>query len=293
VVVNPVAGGGRTRRAWPRLRAVLDRGDIEFQAVETSGVGGGIELARMAVRDGWPMVVAVGGDGTVNEVVNGVIDASGSAIAAVGVIPTGRGRDVCRNLGIASDPMIAARRLIEAEEVVVDAGFVESADGARRYFFNAAGAGFDAAVAERARTGWAPGTVGYFLAVVKCLGAYRPSPVRVSLDHGPVEDALVAAVVVANGAYYGGGMKIAPSASPGDGQLEVVVLGDFGRLELLRWLPTLYSGGHVASRKVGIRPARDVMLEGPAGMPAHVDGEPLVGSPVRIGIQPGALRISR
>jgi diacylglycerol kinase family enzyme len=101
----------------------------------------------------------------------------------------------------------------------------------------AAGVGFDAAVAERARRGWALGTVGYLLAVVKCLGAYQPAPVLVSLDDESAAALRVAAVVAANGAYYGGGMKIAPSANPSDGKLEVVVLGEFGRMELLRWLP--------------------------------------------------------
>jgi len=161
---------------------VLDRGEIEIRAVETAGLGSGIELSRGAVRDGWPLVVAVGGDGTVNEVVNGVMDGSESVdtsaapTTAVAVIPTGRGRDVCRNLGIAADPMVAARRVVEGDEIVFDVGVAESADGRCRYFVSAAGVGFDAAVAERARRGWAPGTIGYLLAVLKCLGAYRRTP---------------------------------------------------------------------------------------------------------------------
>ena len=293
VIVNPVAGGGRTRRAWSRLRHVLDRADLEIQVAETSSMGGAIELSRGAVRDGWPLVVAVGGDGTVNEVINGVMDASPSGTTVVAVIPTGRGRDVCRNLGIATDPAVAARRVVEGDEVLVDVGVAESADGRRRYFLIAAGVGFDAAVAERARRGRAPGTVGYLLAVLKCLGAYQSVPVTLALDDGPPTPVRVAAIVAANGAHYGGGMKIAPSADPSDGRLDVVVLGDLGRFELLRWLPTLYTGGHVAHPRVSIRPAQVVTLDFTAPLPAHADGEPLPFTPTRLAVRPQALRLRR
>lgn len=293
VIVNPVAGGGRTRRAWSQLQHVLHGVNVEIQVVETTGIGSGIELSRAAVRDGWPLVVAVGGDGTVNEVVNGVMDGAPSVTAAVAVIPTGRGRDVCRNLGVAADPMVAARRVFAGDEVLVDVGAAESPDGRCRYFINAAGVGFDAAVAERARRGWAPGTVGYLLAVLKCLNAYQPSPVTVSLDDGRAVTERVAAVVVANGVHYGGGMKIAPSADPSDGRLDVVVLGDFGRLALLRWLPTLYTGGHIASSRVSVRPARLVVLDFATPLPAHVDGESLPVAPTRLNIRPRALRLRR
>jgi diacylglycerol kinase (ATP) len=138
IVVNPAAGGGRTRRMWSRLRETLTRLDVEICEVETTGMGTGTELTRLALREGWPLVVAVGGDGTANEVVNGVMDSSGLAKAVVGIIPTGRGRDICRNLGIALDPDMAARRAIEGDEVVVDVGWAESQHGDRRYFINAA-----------------------------------------------------------------------------------------------------------------------------------------------------------
>lgn len=278
---------------WPRLRELLSGLDVDIRAVETTGMGTGIQGARLAVDDGWPLVVAVGGDGTVNEVVNGVMDASGLAKAMVGIIPTGRGRDVCRNFGVASDPVVAARRAIEGAEIVVDVGVMESPHGDRRYFINAAGVGFDAAVAQRARTGRRRGTTGYLLAVVGALGRYRASPVTISLDDAPASIERVAAVVVANGAHYGGGMKIAPSADPTDGRLDVVILGAFGRLELLRWLPRVYGGGHVASAKVRVRPARTISVGSTTRLPAHADGEPAPDAPVRLGIHPRALRLRR
>jgi diacylglycerol kinase family enzyme len=102
-----------------------------------------------------------------------------------------------------------------------------------------------------------------------------------------------AAVIVANGAYYGGGMRIAPAADPTDGWLDVVILGDLGRLELLRWLPTVYSGRHLRSPKVTMQSARSVAFSSMAGLPAHVDGEPVPEAPVRVSIHPRGLRIIR
>ena len=256
-------------------------------------MGAATELARLAVQDGWPLVVAVGGDGTVNEVINGVVSVAGPPTATVGIIPTGRGRDVCRNLGVADDPVVAAQRVVDGDEIILDVGAVESQDGHRRCFINAAGVGFDAAVAERARTGRAPGTVGYVFAVLGSLGAYRPFPISLSLDGAPSSMQHVAAVVVANGAHYGGGMKIAPSADPTDGRLETVIIGNLGRGELLRWLPTLYSGGHLANPKITAQSARVITLGSTTRLPAHVDGEPLPDAPVRFSVHPGALRLVR
>jgi YegS/Rv2252/BmrU family lipid kinase len=266
---------------------------VELYAEETTGVGAGTELSARAVRDGWPLIVAVGGDGTANEVVNGVMGASGAAKAVVGIIPTGRGRDVCRNLGIARDPHVAAQRAVAGEETAVDVGAVELRDGRRRYFINAAGIGFDAAVAACAQGGRAPGTLGYLLAVFKSLRRYRPYPLNVSRDDEPPAPRRVAAVVVANGAYYGGGMKIAPAADPTDGRLEIVILGDLGRLELLRWLPTVYSGRHLRSPKISAQSGRTITLSSIGSLPAHVDGEPLPAAPVRVRIHPRGLRLIR
>ena len=109
VVVNPRAGNGRTRSRWPAIRDELTRAGLAIDVVETSGPGIATSLARRAANDGRPLVIAVGGDGTVNEVINGVVSAAGQPLATLGVIATGRGRDVCRNLEITTDPLLAPR----------------------------------------------------------------------------------------------------------------------------------------------------------------------------------------
>ncbi len=290
-VVNPAAGGGRTRRAWPGLRRALAERGVGFEAAETTGPDSGIALARGAVERGWPLVVAVGGDGTLNEVINGLADAGGNFRAALGAIPLGRGRDACRNLGLPTDPRVALERALEGGETRVDAGAVAWPDGRTRYFLNAAGVGFDAVVARRAASWRVRGTLPYLAAVALSIGAHRPVRGILEEDGRVIWSGLMATTVAANGAHYGGGMKIAPGADPADGLLDLVVLGDLGRLELLRWLPTVYSGGHLANPKITTRRARTIVVR--ANAPVHVDGEAAGDAPVTISIRPGALRLRR
>jgi diacylglycerol kinase (ATP) len=158
---------------------------------------------------------------------------------------------------------------------------------------NAGGVGFDAEVAERSRVGWGSGTLPYLLAVLTTLGRYAPKSATVELDGAVVSRDPVAAVVVANGEYYGGGMRIAPGASPTDGRLNLVVLGDIGRVELIRWLPTLYSGRHLENPKVRAYAGKTVTITASAPLPMHLDGECVSPAPVRVTACPGALRLRR
>jgi diacylglycerol kinase (ATP) len=293
VVVNPRAGNGRTHARWPAIRDELVRAGLTIDVAETTGPGVATSLARRAADAAWPLVVAVGGDGTVNEVINGLVSASGRPLATLGVIATGRGRDVCRNLGITTDPLLAARGLAGAPDVVADLNRAEWQGGDHRYFVNAAGIGFDADVAARSRSGWGSGTLPYLFAILTTLSRYAPRPATVELDNIVISRGAVAGVVIANGEYYGGGMRIAPGASPTDGRLNLVVLGDIGRMELIRWLPTLYTGRHVENPKVKAYVGKKVTITAPPGMPMHVDGEPVAPSPVSVSVTPGALRLRR
>lgn len=287
-VVNPAAGGGRTGRRWTALRDELVRLGPAFDVVFTTGPGDGERRAREAAAAGTTLVLAVGGDGTLNEVVNGVVDAPGVTVA---LVPTGRGRDAARNLGVALDPRQAVRRLWAGTDVRLDLGVAEWDDGTRRHFVNAAGAGFDAEVARRARLRGGSGTVPYVLAVLAALRAHRPVQGRLAASGAAAWTGPLTAAIVANGAHYGGGMKIAPGADPADGVLDLVVLGTFGRLELLRWLPTVYRGGHVAHPSVWVRPVTRVRVEADAPLPTHLDGESGPPSPVTLSVRPRALRL--
>jgi diacylglycerol kinase (ATP) len=287
-VVNPAAGGGRTGRRWPALREEFARLAGGVECVFTTGPGDGRRCAREAVAAGATLVVAVGGDGTLNEVVDAVVGAPG---VTVGLVPTGRGRDAARNLGVALDARAAVRRLADGRDARIDLGLAEWDDGTRRHFVNAAGVGFDAEVARRARARGGAGTIPYVLAVVAALRAHRAVAARLEVGGAPGWTGALTAAIVANGAHYGGGMKIAPGADPADGRLDLVVLGAFGRLELLRWLPTVYRGGHVAHPSVRVQPVTRVRVEADAPLPTHLDGESGPPSPVTLGVRPAALRL--
>jgi diacylglycerol kinase family enzyme len=189
---------------------------------ETRGPGHATALADEAARAGVPLVVAVGGDGTLNEVVNGVTPLRESHPATVGAVMTGRGRDACRNLGLLRDPHRAVRRLAEGHVVSRDLGLA-AWPGGRRFFIAAVGVGFDALVVRRAGT--AGGRLRYPAAVLASLRDYRPSQAVVD---GPAWESwtgAAASVLVCNGSHLGGGMRIAPAARVDDGLLDVVVLG--------------------------------------------------------------------
>jgi YegS/Rv2252/BmrU family lipid kinase len=292
-VVNPAAGGGRARRLWPGVKDRLCRLGVELEFAETTGPGAGSKLARSAVDSGWPFVIAVGGDGTVNEVVNGITDAAAQPLATLGVIAAGRGRDVCRNFGVATNADAAADRLVDGEDVVADLGVAQWNEARRRYFVNSAGVGFDAAVAERTQSGRLTGTIPYVLGIVNILRTYRRCPTSIVLDDHIVFDGPAMAAVVANGPHYGGGMKIAPAADPADGSLDLVVVGDLGGLELLRWLPTVYRGKHLGNPKITVGRGRIFRITAGAPLPVHLDGESVEVSPVQMKVCPRALRLRR
>ena len=291
VVVNPAAGGGRSEGAWPRVRDMLTHAGLDFDWVVTAAAGDGVRLARDGVRAGHQLVVAVGGDGTVNEVVNGITDADGLPLATTGAVLTGRGRDACRNFGVPARWRDAAAALVSGGDATFDLGTVEWANGRRRYFLGAAGAGFDAAVAARAAAVAARGTLPYLFAVLATVHASRPMAATVGVDGTPMWQTPLTAAIVANARYFGGGMKIAPHADPADGLLDLVVLGALGRLEMLRWLPTIYSGRHLANSRVATRRASAVVVEAPEPLPTQVDGEVVGTTPVTITIAPRALRL--
>jgi diacylglycerol kinase family enzyme len=255
---------------------------------ETRGPGHAVALAAEAARAGVHLVVAVGGDGTLNEVVNGVAPLRAEWPVTVGAVMTGRGRDACRNLGLVRDPRQAVRRLAEGRVVSRDLGLAVW-PGGRRLFLSCVGAGFDAVVAERA--GGRGGGLIYLRAVLSSLRDYRAVPVAVASAGGKEWTGPAASVVVCNGASFGGGMRIAPGARPDDGLLDVVLLGGLGRAELALWLPTVYWGGHLANSKIRTWRAPAVRVSSGEPLPVELDGELGARTPLDVTILPGALRL--
>jgi diacylglycerol kinase (ATP) len=290
IIVNPAAGSGRAARLLPWIRERLDRRRDVDLLVTTRG-GQAEEVAARAAADGRDRVVAVGGDGTIQEVVNGVLGAGAST--SVGIVPVGSGNDLARSLGLPSDPAEAWTLAIGRATRRIDAAVAVNGVGQRRWFASAGGIGFDAQVAAAmsSRRGWQSGRVGYLLTTLTELRRFDNRHLQIVLD-GELVERRALLVAIANGPYYGGGMRIAPDAAPDDGWLDLCVVGDVSRLTAIRELPNLYRGTHVRHPAVSIHRARRVEVSGDEPTHAHLDGEPFGGLPLSVEITATCLEVA-
>jgi len=249
-------------------------------------VGHARDLAQSAAQAGYERVVAVGGDGTVCEVASGVAHTP----TAVAVIPAGTGNDCCRNLGIPTDVVLAANLALTGPVHSVDLGEVETPRGTT-HFVNVAGFGFDAQVAWRVNSmpKVVGGTVPYVLGVLQTLWQYDSPRIRISLDERELEQP-VFLVAVGNGASYGGGMRIVPDAVIDDGLFDVCVVGQVSRLEVLRLVPKLYSGGHRGHPAVQFFRCREVRAASASRVRCQADGELAGDLPASFKIHAGGLQ---
>jgi len=295
VIVNPVAGAYSTRRKWPRISKLLGQVGLSFDFQYTEGVGHAIELARAAASDGYRYVVAVGGDGTVNEVANGILGSTGSSNTCLGVVSTGTGSDFARSAGIPRDYTSACSFLTSSRRLLIDVGVVEyqsKGQSLKRFFVNAAGVGFDAAVVEATERlpKYFGGTIPYLVGLLRALFGYCNKSVVVHLGD-KVEAKRILSVVVANGCYFGGGMYMAPQAELNDSLLDVMTVGDIGKFELLKALPMVYKGTHVNHPKVRMEKATHITIESSERILVHADGELLGEGPASFWLMPAALSI--
>jgi len=302
VICNPISGSGRGVAWLSVVRRTLDDADINYAYEVTGRRGDAARLARSAVSSGCSAVVAIGGDGTFFEVVNGVMNPSeydanlhGEQRVAVGLVQAGRGSDFGRSIGVPSDAQVASARLLDGRTQLIDLGYVTylGFDGKERgrYFANAAGLGFDAEVTVRANAGSRilGGTIPYLHSLVRTLAGYRNKRISVSIDGAEPWSARANSIVVANGQYFGGGMKIAPEAHLSDGVLDVTLLGDLGKLELVRSVPMVYDGSHIHHPKVKTFTARTVEVISPERVLLQADGEVLGTAPATFRVVPCAL----
>jgi diacylglycerol kinase (ATP) len=298
VIVNPAARNGAVGRRWEKLASQLSALGIDAETAHTERPGHATGLVRDGLRHGPRLVVAVGGDGTVNEVVNGFFE-DGKAIAPeseLAVIPIGTGRDGVRTYGISGKPERAIALLADGATRTIDLGratYTAHAGGEEsRIFLNIASCGLSGAVAERAnrtskRLG---GTPAFLWATIATFAGWKNVPFRITID-GEQRELVANNTIVANGRYFGGGMHIAPDARTDDGLLDAIVFGDVGRLDLARNMHRLYRGTILRHPKASHRLARSVLVEPARPLPIEIDGEQPGVTPVRFEVLPAALRL--
>jgi YegS/Rv2252/BmrU family lipid kinase len=295
VIVNPQAGGGRAGRNWPRVSGQLRDAGLQFEEVRTTRPGEAADIAQRAAEQGHGLVVAAGGDGTVSEVVNGLLQAGGGARPRLGVLPMGTGIDIGRTLGIPLDPLQAVAALQGGVSRWIDVGRVTCAGAAgevSRYFVNIADAGIGGDVADFVNRGFKVinGQLTFTLAAVITLVRWRNPRMRVDLD-GEVFEVTAQQVVVANCRYYGGGMKIAPEAEPDDGLFDVVISGDLGAFETMRLLGKVRVGAHMSHPKIHWRQARRVEVQADRRVGVDADGERPGDLPAVFEVVPRAIEL--
>jgi YegS/Rv2252/BmrU family lipid kinase len=302
VIVNPTAGSGSAQRRMPEILAALARSGLEGQVFETKGPGHARELLDRARDLGLECVAVVGGDGTLNEVSQAYLDADGQPRPGpdLALIPSGTGGDFRRTFGLGTSIDEAVTRLATSAPRPVDLGIVEliAPDGRRivRAFLNIMSFGLggltDRLVSQSPK--FLGGKATFLIGAVRGILAYRNAPVRVRIDGQVKLEAPILNVALANGQYFGGGMKVAPDADPSDGLLDVVAMVDFTRAQGIALAQHIYRGTHLG--RPGVSLERGAVVEAEPLVPGaevliDLDGETPGRLPLRARLAKGAVKI--
>lgn len=307
VIVNPASANGATARRWPALDELLRRhhaGPLEIRFTERPTHA--TEIAAAAA--GRTMLICVGGDGTLHEIVNGLMRIDVAHRPPVALIPSGTGSDFARSLGLPQDAASAVAALASASLQRIDVGEIVCMHGRElraRFFINIAGLGFDAEVSAEIARAAARGLKGkavYFFSVFKTLGRMRNRhmritliPPRISGEEPRTVDCSASLVTVCNGRFFGGGMHIAPHADPTDGTFDIVLLDSMGKLEFVANFLRVYRGTHLSHPKVRTERASELRIEQITrdGAPVHLqaEGELIGEAPVSIRMIPAAIEV--
>ncbi|MGH2710277.1 MAG: diacylglycerol/lipid kinase family protein [Actinomycetota bacterium] len=295
VIANPHSGRGRVGKEMPELERQLNSKRFGYRIVETEGPGHGTEVAREALRGGERFLVAVGGDGTVQEVVNGMIE-DGKPVAegaVLGVIPAGSGCDFVRTFGLPQEVPKAVRHLEGDRLYPIDIArldYQEDGKTVTRYIPNIAECGLGGAVVARAERlpRWL-GRSRYFWAFWLSVRKFKPARITVKADLKEFEGR-ANNVVVANCQYYGGGMKISPRSYPGDGVLDIQI-STGPKSEAFTMIPKIYRGEHLPHPHIKEMRGRSITVDADRPLPIEGDGEVLGTTPATFTVIPEAVSL--
>ena len=300
-LINPQSADGRTARRWPVLADALRQAIGPYDEAFTRQPLEATTLVRQALTSGYRRLVVVGGDGTLNEVVNGLID-DGAVIdpeVVIALIPQGTGGDFRRAVGIPRDPAASIEVIRRGRVRRIDIGRAmyigPGGEPVTRYFVNVASFGMSGAVAKAVNEArWTKhlgGTVSFYLTTAITMLGHRNSDVVLTVDGRDGDRSRVNTVAICNGTAFGGGMKVAPMADAGDGALDVIVLGDFGLWDFLIHGARLYQGRHLELDQVTAHRGRHIEATSGAALPLEVDGEAVGTLPATFEAVPAAVNV--
>lgn len=302
-IVNSRGNFGYARMRLKKLVATL-RSHPLFKQAElnfTAFPGHAVQLTRKVLTEGADVILSIGGDGTHNEVVNGFFDRDGKLVrppAKLAVLHLGTGGDFRKSLGIGVSAGDAIRSLAEGTHGPIDIGLIRYIDAngrqTQRYFVNIASFGISGIVdnlSHDRRFARFGGKTAFLLAIFRAFRHYRNATMRIRVDNGPKLEQPVCAFVVANGRFFGGGMKVAPQAVLDDGVFDAVCLGDFRLADFLLKGHRLYRGSHLSMEKVWMRRVRTVSVQARYPVPIDIDGDGLGYTPAEITVAPQRISV--
>ncbi|HEV3407841.1 MAG TPA: diacylglycerol kinase family protein [Gaiellaceae bacterium] len=295
-LVNPASANGATGKRWPEIERRAAAAGLRGETLVSARPGHLVELAAQAARSGARLLVAVGGDGTVNEAVNGLLQAAAPDGVELAVIPRGTGRDFARSFGVPADVDGAIAVARDGTVRAVDVGLARFSrwDGspAESYFVNFGGAGISGAIARRANASSKAlgGRVSFIWATVAVFARWQSADVTVTVD-GEERAGRMFEVLVQNGEFTAGGMWVTPGAAPDDGLFDILLIGDVTKADFARTFPKVYRGSHLGHPKIDRLSGRRVAVDSPARLPIALDGEQPGTTPVEFDVVPRALRV--
>lgn len=266
-IVNPIAGGGKSEEFVPLIKESMEQSKRKYKIIMTREPKEAISLASYASMKGYETIVAVGGDGTINEVASGILS---SGIGTLGIIPGGTGNDLARTLNIPNDPKKAIETILKGNKKKIDVGFAND-----NMFLNIASIGLDSEIVKNTEKikSKIRGRFAYMLGLFNTLFKYRNKKIQVQLDNIIIDEEIML-FAVGNGKYYGGGMKICPMAIIEDGYFHVCVVKKAPKIKLLLFFPLIFKGIHTKFKKnVDIYKAREIKVKTNEKTYLNIDGE--------------------
>ena len=298
VIVNPISGRGYAEKVIPEIEAGMQKNELEFDLVRTERPWHAAELAEQAVKQGYDVIVTASGDGTANEVLNGMMRARSAGFndTAFSVLPVGTGNDMAYGLGMRGTLEESITTLAKNQRRKIDIGFVKGGEYPEgRYFANGVGIGFDAAVGFVAiQVRWARGLLAYLIAVIQTVFIYYKSP-TVEITYNDVSYTQPSLMIsIMNGQRMGGGFYMAPQSDPGDGYFDLCIASEASRPRIFGLIPYFLKGTQASQPEITNGRTNKISVKAIKGtLPAHCDGETLCekGQELSAEIVPAAIEI--
>ncbi len=297
-IVNPISGGGRTKKVWPDDYKLFVDNNLLIDYKYTLHPGHATELTELSLRKGYRKIMAVGGDGTVNEVINGMyinnelIEDESSLI----ILPRGSGSDFIKSINIAKTPGEIIKMIKNGKIKYYDLGqvtYVTKANkNASRFFINVldAGIGGETVAFMENRKKVLGGIWDYFFSVIRTIIRYKNKKMSLFVDNEMVfSERMINSIIFANGGTFAGGMNIAPGADPEDGRLNIIILGNLSRMEIIINLSRAYKGKHLNHPKIKVLYGSEISLDSKERVILDMDGEYIGKLPLKIKLLPHKL----